>query len=34
VMAATPVRLGVVGWAAMYVYQTAGYVKSVLQGDC
>ncbi len=34
VMAATPARLGVFGWTAMYVYQTAGYVKSAVQGDC
>ena len=34
IMAASPVRLSVLDWAWMYVYQTAGYVKSVLQGGC
>lgn len=34
IMAASPVRLSVLDWAWMYVYQTAGYLKSVLQGGC
>lgn len=34
VMAATPVHLGPVGWTAIYLYQTAGYLKFLLQGDC
>ena len=32
-MAATPVHLGPVGWTAIYLYQTAGYLKFP-QGDC
>ncbi len=34
IMAASPARLGVLGWTAMYIYQTAGYLKSAIQGDC
>ena len=34
VMQGTPVHLGPLGWAAMYVYQSAGYLKSVLHGSC
>ena len=34
IMSAVPLRLSVLDWAWMYVYQTAGYVKSALQGGC
>ena len=34
IMVASPTRLGPVGWAWMYVYQTAGYIKAALQPDC
>jgi len=34
VMAATPARLSAMGWAWIYAYHSAGYVKSVLQGTC
>ena len=34
VMQGTPAHLGPLGWAAMYVYQSAGYLKSVLHGSC
>jgi uncharacterized SAM-binding protein YcdF (DUF218 family) len=34
IMAAGPAQLSVLDWAWMYVYQTAGYVKSALQGGC
>jgi len=34
VMQGTPAHLGPLGWAAMYVYQSAGYLKSALQGNC
>ncbi len=34
IMVAAPVDLSVFDWAWLYVYQSAGYVKSLLQGDC
>jgi len=34
IMAASPAQLSVLDWAWIYVYQTAGYVKSALQGGC
>ena len=34
IMAASPGRLSALGWAWMYVYQSAGYVKSFVQGSC
>lgn len=34
IMAASPTRLGPVGWTWMYLYQTAGYLKAVLQSGC
>jgi uncharacterized SAM-binding protein YcdF (DUF218 family) len=34
VMVATPSRLSLFGWAWIYAYHSAGYVKSWLQGDC
>lgn len=34
VMVATPLRLSVPGWAWIYAYHSAGYVKSWLQGAC
>jgi uncharacterized SAM-binding protein YcdF (DUF218 family) len=34
VMVDAPSRLNVLGWAWIYAYHTAGYAKSVLQGDC
>ena len=34
IMSAAPSRLSVTEWARMYGYQSAGYLKSVLGGDC
>jgi uncharacterized SAM-binding protein YcdF (DUF218 family) len=34
VMTAAPARLSVVDWAWMYVYQSAGYLKSLIGGRC
>ena len=34
VMAASPTHMGPIGWAAMYIYQTAGYLKAFIQGPC
>jgi hypothetical protein len=34
VMVASPTNLSVLGWAYQYVYQTAGYVRAVLQPGC
>jgi uncharacterized SAM-binding protein YcdF (DUF218 family) len=34
VMVSTPSRLSVPGWAWIYAYHTAGYVKSWIQGAC
>jgi uncharacterized SAM-binding protein YcdF (DUF218 family) len=34
IMAASPAHLGVLSWATMYVYQTAGYLKSAVLGEC
>jgi len=34
VMVGTPARLSVAGWAWLYAYHGAGYVKSWLQGQC
>lgn len=34
VMQPTYGRLGPVAWVAMYVYQTAGYIKAFLHGPC
>ena len=34
VMVATPPRLSLPGWAWLYMYHSAGYVKSWLQGIC
>jgi hypothetical protein len=34
IMAACPTRLSVLDWVWMYVYQTAGYAKSMVQGGC
>ncbi|MGB3481704.1 MAG: YdcF family protein [Mycobacterium sp.] len=34
VMVSTPSRLGPWGWGWIYAYQSAGYVKSWLQGSC
>lgn len=34
IMAPSPAHLAVPDWAWMYVYQTAGYVKSLFQGGC
>jgi hypothetical protein len=33
-MVAIPVQLPVYEWAFHYVYQTAGYVRAVLQHGC
>lgn len=33
-MVASPARLSVPGWAFQYLYQTAGYVRAVLQPGC
>ncbi|CAN5591538.1 YdcF family protein [soil metagenome] len=34
IMTAAPTRLSVPQWAWMYVYQSAGYVKSLIGGAC
>lgn len=34
IMIGTPARLSVAGWAWLYAYHSAGYVKSWLQGQC
>jgi uncharacterized SAM-binding protein YcdF (DUF218 family) len=34
IMTAAPTRLTPVGWAWMYVYQSAGYLKSLVGGEC
>jgi uncharacterized SAM-binding protein YcdF (DUF218 family) len=34
IMAPSPTHLSATGWAWMYVYQTAGYVKTLFQGGC
>ncbi|ANW68053.1 hypothetical protein BCA37_25530 [Mycobacterium sp. djl-10] len=34
IMIGTPARLSVVGWAWLYAYHSAGYIKSWLQGQC
>lgn len=34
VMRGVPADLGPLGWAWMYAYQSAGYLKSVLRGGC
>ena len=34
VMVATPAHLSVAEWAYQYVYQTAGYVRAMLEPGC
>ena len=34
VMVASPTDLSVIGWAYQYIYQTAAYVRAVLQPGC
>lgn len=34
IMVGTPARLSIAGWAWLYAYHSAGYVKSWLQGQC
>jgi len=34
IMVASPTRISLLDWASEYVYQTAGYVRAVLQPGC